>query len=78
MCTCTKVNCFKCYILRFLFDVAGKMYKKYRQKVDSLRKGMLLESNARQREAEEKAIEEIAGPSTSGPDEKGNTSNDLV
>ena len=49
------------------------MYKKYRQKVESLRKGMLLESNARQREAEEKAIEEIAGPSASGPAEKGNT-----
>ena len=46
------------------------MYRKYRQKIESLRNGMLLESNARQREAEEKAIDEIAG--TSGnPSEKG-------
>lgn len=43
------------------------MYRKYRQRVESLRKGMTMESNARKREAEEKAIEEI--DETSGQSE---------
>ena len=50
---------------RFLYDTAGKLYQKYRQRVESLRKGMVMESSARKREAEEKAIEEIDGNSGS-------------
>lgn len=41
------------------------MYRKYKQRIDSLRKGIILESDARQREAEEMAIDEIAGTSDS-------------
>ena len=53
------------FISSFLYDTTSKIYRKYRQRIDSLRKGMVLESDARQREAEEKAIDEIAGTSES-------------
>ena len=60
------------FISSFLYDTTSKIYRKYRQRIDSLRKGMVLESGARQREAEEKAIDEIAGTSESLAD-KGKT-----
>ena len=48
---------------RFLYEPNGKMYRKYRHKVESLRQGMVMESNVRKREAEIEATEEIAGTS---------------
>ena len=59
------------FINRFLYDTSSKMYRKYRQKIESLRKGMLLESNARQREAEANAIDEIAGTSGNSSEKGG-------
>ena len=65
-------NLRNCFISRFLYDTSNKTYRKYRQRIDSLRKGMILESDARQRETEKKAIDEIAGTSESLAD-KGKT-----
>ena len=45
------------------------MYRKYRQRVDSLRKGMVLESHARKREAEDTGDDIAEGTETSS--EKG-------
>ena len=56
-------------IFRFLYDTSSTMYKKYRQRVDSLRKGMVLESHARKREAEDAGDDIAEGTETSS--EKG-------
>jgi len=49
--------------MSFLYDLGSKEYRKYRQRVQELRKGMKIESDMRKKEAEEKAIAEIAGTS---------------
>merc|ERR1719273_2473912 len=48
---------------RFLYEPGSKTYRKYRQRVQELRKGMIMESDMRKKEAEENAIAEIAGSS---------------
>merc|ERR1719288_380431 len=49
--------------MSFLYDPGSKIYRKYRQRVQELREGMIMESDARKKEAEENAIAEIAGTS---------------
>merc|ERR1719188_2084261 len=49
--------------IKFLYDPGSKIYRKYRQRVQELREGMIMESDAKKKEAEENAIAEIAGTS---------------
>jgi len=55
--------------MAFLYDTSSTMYKKYRQRVDSLRKGMVLESHARKREAEDTGGDIAEGTETSSEKE---------
>ena len=50
-----------------MYEPGSKTYRKYRQRVQELRKGMIMESDMRKKEAEENAIAEIAESSGSGP-----------